>query len=422
MDTKQIKMIELLSDLQQFAKDERLPIRLIDRIEECKNQVTQKKPIWDKITIEADDLLESISHKVQGDQKEVAVYEETEITMQDIKNYINKVTDQEHKETLSSLSEILHRRNLIVKACYQKMNEITFVDANIDNVENQGRFLQFFQDIKEKYDREMVQLLNELINNVQANLSNMMEQMKNMFQSIEGYTMKIGNNKFYTEYSERKETIDNGIKSEIDTADFGGKKILDYAHQIKNGLEKIVRKYQKKMKFLQFLPILLVITFVLGYFTLYAGKLYVSYKEAESVMSVENDGEIKQTIENVIDSSIKSKMSNSIKLDISIVMIVGYIIIKSYMKYRKKIRLKYEAQIASYCGDYLKTEIYNFEKENQLDNTEEIKRLVFEYEQQYRDILNCIFENTQLDPFGKEELANTKIEQIKESWNQIKYM
>lgn len=42
MDTKQIKMIELLSDLQQFAKDERLPIRLIDRIEECKNQVTQK--------------------------------------------------------------------------------------------------------------------------------------------------------------------------------------------------------------------------------------------------------------------------------------------------------------------------------------------------------------------------------------------
>ena len=92
------------------------------------------------------------------------------------------------------------------------------------------------------------------------------------------------------------------------------------------------------------------------------------------------------------------------------------------MKYCKILRQKYEAQISSYCGDYLKTELYNFEKENQLDNTEEIKRLVFEYEQQYRDILNCIFENTKLDTFGKEELANTKIEQIKESWNQIKYM
>ena len=106
MDIKQIKMIEWLSDLQQFAKDERLPIRLIDRIGDCIELVTQKKTNWNQITIETEDLLESIIHKVQGNQKEVIVNEKSDVSIEEIKNFIREATEREHNESISSLNNI----------------------------------------------------------------------------------------------------------------------------------------------------------------------------------------------------------------------------------------------------------------------------------------------------------------------------
>lgn len=413
MDTKQIKMIEWLSYLQQFTKDERLPIRLIDRIEDCKELVTQKKPNWNQITIETEALLESIIHKVQGIQKEVIVNEESEVSIEEIKKFIREATEREHNESISSLNNILYREKLIEKECYQKMNEITFVEANIEKIEDVGRFLQFFQNIKENYERNEKQLLHELMKDVEDNLTYMMEQIRNMFQSIEGSTISINNKKFYIEYTQRKESIDNDIKSKIETADLGGRKIVDFANSVKNNVKKGVYKFRKKDRFFKFLPLLLIAICVFGFKALSIVKTPVSNDKTEL---------IKEIIKNIINGELFLISEVFAIIIIPIVIFIIVLIVRGYMKYCKILRQKYEAQISSYCGDYLKTEIYNFEKENQLDNTEEIKRLVFEYEQQYRDILNCIFENTQLDPFGKEELANTKIEQIKESWNQIKYM
>lgn len=413
MDTKQIKMIEWLSDLQQFAKDERLPIRLIDRIGDCIELVTQKKTNWNQITIETEDLLESIIHKVQGNQKEVIVNEESEVSIEEIKNFIREATEREHNESISSLNNILYRKKLIEKECYQKMNEITFVETNIENIEDEGRFLQFFQNIKENYERNEKQLLHELTKDVEDNLTYMLEQIRKMFQDVDGSTIGISNKKFYIEYTQRKESIDNCIKSKIETADLGGRKIIDFAHSIKNRVIKDVHKFRKKENFLKFMPFLFIIICVLG---------FIFFSILKTPMSNEQTEFWKVIIEYLIKGSLFLVI---IVLSIFLLpkkTFVKAIIVRIYMKYCKMLKQNCDAQIASYCGDYLKTELYNFEKENQLDNEEEIKSLVFEYEQQYRDILKCIFENTQLDPFGKEELANAKIEQIKESWNQIKYM
>lgn len=413
MDTKQIKMIEWLSDFQQFAKDERLPIRLIDRIGDCKELVTQKKPNWNQITIETEDLLESVVHKVQENKKEIIVNDETEVSIEEIKNFIREATEREHNETISSLNNILYRKKLIENECYQKMNEITFVEANIEKIEDEGRFLQFFQNNKENYERNEKQLLHELMKDVEDNLTYMMEQIRNMFQNIEGSTIGISNKKFYIEYTQRKEAIDNSIKHKIESADLGGRKIIDFAHGIKNNVIKVVHKFRKKERFFKFLPLLLIAICVFG---------FIAFSIVKTPMSNDKTEFSTEIIKNLINGVLFLISEVFAIIIIPIVILIIVLIVRGYMKYCKMLRQKYEAQISSYCGDYLKTELYNFAKENQLDNAEEIKKLVFEYEQQYRDILNCIFENTQLDPFGKEELANAKIEQIKESWNQIKYM
>lgn len=442
MNEKQLKALAWVDELEQYAKEQKLSIRILDNIDECKKQITKEYPDWSGVNADVEDLLKSIERKtvpepVQTDKNK------NKISIQEIKSRITQMAEQCHIENESSINMMSERKNAVIKKLYGDMQEISHTKAHLPELKNEDMYLDFFQKTKREYEKNVFHLIREMLGDISNNYNYMLENMRSMFQSIGGYKSGLGNERFYREYAGRKDGIDKKIQSEAESSYIGGNDILSFGQKTKDVIKGIVKNLNRKRKILIWMPLLL-------FLLCFSLKAITSQKQSQEVIQnaateAEKSDENSEVNDFLIDigKSMGEKVMKSVSLKAvggflssvatflsallislgALLLFIVLLIILLYAAYIKMVKLRCNHQIEKQCGAYLKAELIQFEQDNtlMLKLEETMKNCVDEYERQYYEILNQIFLDTNYDSSSTENEEKISFTSLKEKWNTLKY-
>lgn len=432
MNDKQKKILEWLKKLEQFVLNEKLPMRLIDSIREQQEQAATENPDFYKLYIDADNLLQSIGQKVQKETSQEITIDDDIITVDEVKKKITETVTRGHSENVASISNALYGSRAPIQECYRQINEIANNQKVLKKIGNGNYFFYLFQKIKQSYEKNISRNFNDFAESVCNNCNHMIENIRSICKSIDGYKLGFGEEEFYIKYNERKEGWDNQLRYNIVNADLGAHIIMDFAQEILERMQPIIQKFKKKRNFCIVLPFLILFIGIalVGGFSL-ANK-YMEYKNTQTNIEnaqTNNDSEDEIKIQSekstitieVPDFSLDTSSQFLMTKDtIKPILVAVIVILVLYVFYALALIIIYQNKITSACGEYLQKEFALFEKENRMDFYGEFEQIVTEYEQYYLDVLNEIFEGTTLDCYTAKK--QSEYDRLCEEWNNIQRM
>lgn len=435
MNEKQMKALECLNRIEQYAKEQRLATRILDSIDECKNRITVEDPKWNEVNFEVENILKSIESKTSP----VTVYvdkDKNEISIQAIKEQISKMAGRCHAENEASIGMMEERKNSVLKKAYSEIQEISYTKAHFKELENEEFYLEFFKKAKGNYESNAFQMIRKMLEDISNNYNHMLEHMKSMFQSIGGYKSGIGNEKFYYEYTEKKEGLDKKIQSEAQSSEIGGSDIVSFGQRTKDAIKDIKKKLSRKTKLLMWAPVLLVLALLLILFSVKTisyinqNRAVIESEVTKDNSEAENGSEEKESskkldfVQEIKDvKKYLADMNAEPRIPMKWILIIAAVIVVFYAVYIISLKLWCNKQIRKRAGEYLKTETIQFEQDNTLLHKleEVIKNSAEEYEQQYLSVLNQIFLGTNYDINCAENKKADQFTALKEEWNALKY-
>ena len=439
---------EWLKRLNDYAKEQKFSTRILDSIADCM-EMAERKENSEKLKSAIEELMESIGYKA------LPVSEKTE----DGENFIEEVEAEierrakrcrnENEESFHNISE---RKNAVITKTYHNMEEISHTKAHLGELKNEEYYLAFFNPIKAEYEKDMIHTFKELLQDVSNNYQFMMQHMKSMFEHIGGRKDGLGNRKFYEEYDSQKERIEKIVENEVEQSDFGGKDILEFGHNTKNKIKKIVKKWNAKKRRRIIMPILIPIVTVLMIFTVRtvvtaviqqkeeAKQEETRQKEAEERKELLKEGTndkeiIMEKIANYVKGTLsdidikpmentKSGMDME-KLKILILASIFFllIIVIGYIAYIKAVGRWCDTKICNECGEYLTVKLSEFSQRNILNDKvkDSMQNALEEYERKYLEVLNRIFDGAKYQAGEEKPQEVNQFEKLQEEWNAIKY-
>lgn len=427
---KQEKTLAWLNKLTNYASENKLPLRIIDELDECKKQLTLPDVDWDYINRTIESILNSMEQKTVT-QAISEKQNDNEVSAQMVQAEIKKMAQRCRSANSSTIKSMTERKNTIVKKNCEQLSEISYTKAHIEELKNEDVYLQFFQTCKTKYERDSFEMFRELLQNISENYSYMLDQMKSMFQTIDGYKNGIGNEKFYYEYEEQKNGIEQRLLGELQTAESGGQNIMSLAQATKKSVKHTVKKLTRYRKLLAWLPIMVLVCVLTAGI---AGKIIEKQKnidQIEEVADSENTSS-KKTTQEITDNeyinlssggnSRQSTEGRSIKTKVEIAILISVISVLIYMAYLKMLRVWCDRRICKQCGEYLKTELYKFERSGSLKEKLDIvmENAAEEYERQYMDVLNHLFQDTKYDLNSVQTSKEVEFSALRAEWNEYK--
>lgn len=439
MDEKQMTALKCLDELAEYASKNKLPMRIMDELEDCRKQLSSGNVDWNALNLNMDSLLSSMEQKTVT-QSTQADNNSNEVSVEMVKEQVEKMAKRCRADNATSIAGMSERKNVVVKKNCEQMMEISHTRAYLEELKNEDLYMQFFQNCKTKYERDSSEMFRELLQSVGENYNQMLNHLKSMFQSIGGYKNGIGSEKFYYEYEEQRTGIDQRVQGEIQTADIGGGDIISFAQTTKEPVKNIVKKLVRKRKFLAWIPLLVVLCFLaIGA----VGKLAVNKDETKQVEVDADTGDNDSSLEDarkevVIDvgkdfakkelSKISiSKIINWLKTVLislgAVLILIIMIIVLLYMLYLKILKRWCDHQISKQCGEYLKTELLRFEQTNELSSKLDIavENAVKEYERQYINVLNNLFQDSQyLSGNTAQTSQASEFDVLRTEWNRVR--
>lgn len=428
MNDKQKRLLEWLKKLELFAQNENLPMRLIDSIRDLREQAAVENTDWYQLYINADNLFQSIGHKVQKQQTSQEITTDYEvISVDEVKKKISEILTRGRNENAASISDALYGSRVPIKECYRQINEIASNRRTLTKIGNGNYFLNLFQKIKQSYERNIRQIFNDFATSVSNNCMRMIENIRSICKGIDGYKLGFGEEEFYVKYNERKEGWDSQLRYNIENADLGSHVIMDFAQETLEKMRQTASKYKKKRNFQLGLSclILLIGIVLVGGFSLANKYMEGRNKQIETEAAQSVSSNIVSDIESVmvtvsdlesVKGSVTSKKSN-IKILYALIVIV---IIALCFIYTVVVMIFYHNKIISAFGECLQRESELFEKENRLDFHVEFEEIVSEYEQYYINAINGIFEGSTLEHYVAKK--QSEYDQLRNEWDIIQRM
>lgn len=430
LDEKQKEMLEWLSKLEQYAKEKQLSIRILDGIDECRKYVVLENADWDRISMRAEELLESVGMKafpavVQlGDGS-------GQVSMAAVENEMKNMAKRCHAENEASINVIENRKKIIFQELIVNLQDITRGKAHLDEMKNEICYQAFFQHVKMEYHNNVLSMVGELFQNIRSNHDRMMERMKSMLQSIKAYQHSLGNERIYRECDTKIAGLDSKIRNEIECLETGEEEILAFGQKTREAIRSIVKKIERKRKILAWLPIIVILClFLTSVAGGYIMRSDISRKVDES--TTEKGGITAEVIREIAGSvwqdyerfesgieAVEKGLSGIIVCAIFLILVS----VLTYMFYLWILKQWCDHQICNKCGIYLKAEMADFETNDvMLSRMGGIVNTVVEmYEQQYAMILGELLEGSDFDPKSKEKIEKERFAELVNSWNAIKY-
>lgn len=435
MDEKQMTALKCLDELTEYAAKHKLPMRIMDELEDCRKQLASENVDWNALNLSMENLLNSVEQKTVTQNTKIENSNGEAVSVEMIKEQVEKMAKRCRADNAASIAGMSERKNVVVRKNCEQMMEISHTRAHFEELKNEDLYIQFFQNCKTKYERDSFEMFRELLQSISENYNHMLNHLKSMFQNIGGYKNGIGSEKFYYEYEEKRTGIDQKVQGEIQTADIGGGDIITFAQTSKEKVKNIVKKLVRKRKFLAWFPVLAVICFLA---IAAAGKLAVSMNEAKQVEADTNAEEGDSFLKDVGEKLIKNKISDKIdesssaapsssdrKIIVLRLILIVMIIVLLYMFYLKVLKKWCEHQINKQCGEYLKTELLRFEQTNEFSAKLDIamENAAEEYERQYMNVLNNLFQDSQYHSGNTAQTSETsEFGVLRTEWNRVRNM
>lgn len=427
MDEKQTDALRCLEEIIKYASINKLSMRIMDELEDCKKQISSRSGDWTAVNQVMDDLLNSIEEKTvpHNIPTENAG---NEVPAEMVKGQIEEMAKRCRADNTSSIDSISVQKNAIIKKNCEQLMEISHTKAHMEELTNEDLYIQFFQNCKTKYERDCFEMFRGFLQSVSGNYNHMMNHMKSMFQSIGGYKSDIDSKKFYYEYEEIRTGIDQKVEGQIQTEDIGGDEIMSFAQRTKEHVKNIVKKLTLKKKLFAWLPFLVLLcVLMIGV----VGKMAGQKNDTKQVETdVESDGSFfndaltefgkKALKENSLETIVKGLPSVLSNIAAALALVVITIVLL-YMLYLRMLRKWRDHQIGRQCGEYLKTELIQFEQTNGLSAKLDaaMEYAVEEYEQQYINVLNNLFQGSQYHLQHAGAGSVTEFASLRAEWNRI---
>ena len=418
MDKKQKDMLAWLAELEQYVRDNQLSMRILDGIEDCKNKSSAKSPDWQEISLRVADILNSIEQKTAP--AVVQDNNQNQISVQAIETQIQKMAQRCQTENKASVGNITERKNLIVKKVYEDLQEIAHTEAHLEEMKDQNAYLHFYQNQRMEYERAAFSLIRELLHDVSGNYNYMVEHLRSMFQSMDGYKLGVGNEKFYNEFETQKEGLDNRLQNEMTTREVGGSTITDFAQKTEKKVKKIVSKFVKIRKLLAWVPVIVLLLVLTTGFVVKQNNQQDTTEEMQEQSSWVSD--LKSQIFDFAKEIVSQGVSSS-GIGIGVFILISVIVVVLYFAYVNILKSWCNRRICTVCGEYLQTELEAFKRSDSIMPmlNEAVNSSVIEYEQEYLTILHQILFGSVFDADENEQSKMREFESLKVAWNKLKY-
>ncbi len=431
-DERQIKTIAWIKELEQYAKEQKLPMRILDELEECKQQASSNDVDWARINRTIEELMESIEGKlVPAEVQQDNAIEE--VSVEEVKMQVRKMAQRCHTENFSSVEGMAERKNTVIRKMYWQISEICHVRAHLEELKNEDLYLAFFEKCRLSFEKDVLEMVEELLQSIRNNYGYMLDHMRSMFQSIGGYRQDVGNEKFCLEYEARRNGIDQRVLGEAQTADMGGDDLISFGQRTKDTVKGIVAKLVRKRKLLAWVPLVVLICLFTATVVVRQEQSRQTLESAEQVEENEDlllkdmAGELgKKAVKSLSGKALESVISYIHLLLIGLglwLIVVLLVIILLYLGYLKILKKWCDHQICKRCGKYLQTELSQFQQNNSffLKSDTVMKNAVEEYERQYIEVLNSLFADTGYADKSAQQEELTKWDSLREEWEQLKY-
>lgn len=444
MDNKK-ELLEWQKKLMEYARDNKLSMRIVDGIEDCIKMAEKHNSDMGEIRAAVEELLESIGHKV-APPTEKNTGGERGISIEEIREQIAGMAQRCQSENAESLQNIKEREQAVIQKTYFELHEITHCEAHLSELKNNDKYLGFYKQVKNSYEKQALHVFKEFLNDLANNYQFMIDHMKSMFHSIGGENSGFGSRKFYEEHDIKRQNISKKLETMAQDADCGGNDIEELGNATKKKIRKTVKKSISRKRFFILLPVL-VIFLLLG-----AGIVskYVQLgnepdkvtQEQETEENPEFLDEIKNVVVGAVQEGIKKEIKNEIAgkgiggviKDIfenviapviatvgAVMVFIVLLIILIYAAYIMMLKKMCDRRICKKCNTYLQQELSQFKQKDPLLQKMDtvLNDLQEEYNRQYLDLLNQLFCKTDYDISD----GNNKdqFEVLKEEWTAIKY-
>lgn len=431
-DERQVRIIAWIEELEQYAKAQKLPMRILDELEECKQLASSNRADWDMVNRTIEELLESI----QGKLAPAKVQQENvieEVSVEEVKMQVRKMAQRCHTENFSSVEGMVEQKNTVIRKMYGQLSEIGHVRAHLEELKNEDLYLVFFEKCRISFERDVLEMVGELLQSIRNNYGYMLDHMRSMFQSIGGYRKGIGNEKFYLEYEARRGGIDQRVLGEAQTADIGGDDLIAFGQRTKDTVKGIVGKLVRKRKLLAWVPLIVLLCLFTVTSVVRQEQSRQTLESAEQ-MEGNEDSLIedialelgKKAIKSLSGDVIKSVISylSALLISLGVLLIaILLVIVVLYRCYLKILKRWCDHQICKRCGEYLQTELSQFQQNNnfflKLDTV--MRNAVEEYERQYMEVLNSLFMDTGYADQPAQQEGAVRWDTLRGEWEQLKY-
>lgn len=431
INERQSKAKIWIENLWHYAEEKNMPMRILDEVEECRERLSSVEIDWDAMDTTVGELLESIEEKEYPVTTKKEQFKQ-EISAADVEAQVKKMAQRCHADNITSLESMEEQKNIVIKKNCEQIMEISYTKAHLEELKNEDLYLQFFQNRKMVYEKDVSEMIRDMLQSISGNYNHMLNHMRSMFQSIGGYKNGMGNEKFYQEYEERRTGIDAKVRGEAESADIGGEDIISFGQKTGQTIKNIVNKLVWKRKILAWLPLIILLC-------IFAGNAIIKQEQSKAVVESsanadEDNAEIREEVlkigvkvlEKVTSKLIKSVINFVLSLLLSIGAVLIFIIllvIVIYVFYLKALKAWCDQQICKSCGEFLKTELSQFTQNNifssKLDAV--MENAVNVYEQQYMIVLSNLFQDSPYGSDHEQESNRSKISLLRDEWKKIMY-
>lgn len=430
---KQIKALEFVSCMEEFALEKKMKQRILDRIRELKGSLEKELSdleVEHKV-LEVDEIANYISQQFFKENKsEIVIDEMTTISLDEIKERIEEILQECHSGNESMKNSYINNQQSYIMEAAQKMRDFSNIKANYKEVQNSRLFCERFERIGMNLNRQIKTSLSQFSKGVFQNFDLAVGKLKNMLAYIQDERIHKRKREMYNIYDTRRSQIYQENQSKINTIDCGGDLIRKFGEQHIKEIDNIIKKQKKKTLFVKLLPLLIVSVLIIA--PRIGGWIGEQVKTI-SEMNQSNISEKKVLDKNILDyemedvfdtvGRIKKIMNEEDSkedesgLKIILIIILGVI----YFIYIKIANKNYVKNICNEVGLYMTSEIELFWKENSIEN---LIKEAFQIQQEsleisYREIIEKLL-NSKNENIVQILNEQERFLKLRDEWNDIK--
>lgn len=356
------EILQFVSELEQYTVECGIKKRVTDAIADVR-QSMQEGISQDNLS-ELDRLVSYIAK--QENEKP----EETSISREEVQQKIKSYLEQCRNSNRLTAQEDRSGCQIFIQDARRDMQDYTNVDANFNDVMNEGRFCDAFYRIGQKYARQINQRMNQYAESADSNYHNMMEHTRNILQAS-GLNV-VTQKEFYQKWDNHHEVVKKGCEEKISRINGGEEEIAGFGQKHVGEVTGIIKKQDRRRRTHKLMPLYILLICIVLFL---GGKLLWGQltKEPQEQTEEETKVDTQEMVRQEVVKFVKEKKEDSDEKSGGGISTVGVVlpciilVLIVWYLYMRGVDKKYRTWVCSSVGGYLSAELENFWKEDLLN-------------------------------------------------------